>query len=309
MLPKVLLVSHDAGGAEVLAAWCRKYRQYCEMYFTLEGPALRIFQRDFGKLPESDLSVLEFWGAGDFVLTGTSFEASLEREAIALCRELKVHCVSFLDHWDLYTFRFLDRRSGEIIYPDEIWLGDDYAWEYALQEGLPRNLLRRLDNPYFEHLKERMAHRGPQVEEAPPTIIFICEPFSLKLKAKFHEQADGFDDEVKNIEKFLEAATAYAHKVARITVRPHPAEEEGKYEASLARYWGRLPLKYSTETYLLKELMAHTYIIGIESMALATGVFLGKKVISCITGKPWRISLPHREIIRISNYDRFFRTL
>jgi hypothetical protein len=306
MWPNVLLVAHDAGGAEILCAWCKEHQTRHQCFFALAGPARRIFRRDMGEPPLSGLEVMQGFGPHDFVLTGTSLEADLERRAIRLARQAGVRCVSFLDHWDLYAVRFRDAASGAPVFPDEIWLGDDYAWDFALKDGLPRDLLRRVDNPYFAALRRHAAAAPALLDDGRLRLLFICEPVSRKLLATFGPDAKDYDDELANLGWLLQAASAHREAIAQITLRLHPAEPPDKYQGVAAPYWNTLPLAYSTEISLLNDLLAHSHIVGMESMALAIGVIMGRRVISCITGKAWPISLPHREIVRITDYRQLF---
>ena len=96
------------------------------------------------------------------------------------------------------------------------------------------------------------------------------------------------------------------NEIEIITLRLHPSEEFVKYQKLVENYGARLPLEVSTERLLHNDILKHTTIIGVESNALVVGVFLDREVYSCITGKQWEISLPHKEIKRISDFNKLF---
>jgi hypothetical protein len=63
----------------------------------------------------------------------------------------------------------------------------------------------------------------------------------------------------------------------------------------------------SNEAALLEQIMQHDALVGVESMALVVGLTLGRQVFSCIPGRAWTISLPQREIQRITSFDALFQ--
>lgn len=78
----IAIVSHDAGGAEILSSWVRHQSE--RYLLVLDGPAKTIF----GELGPLELSGLKDAVArADWVLTGTSWQSSLENEAIECSTE------------------------------------------------------------------------------------------------------------------------------------------------------------------------------------------------------------------------------
>jgi hypothetical protein len=312
MKPRVHLVANDAGGAEILSAWSEKYRNDYEITATLEGPALRIFQRDDHRaITPSDLGAVSEFGkrtenSGDFLLTGSSLESSLERRAIAYARDKNVRVVTFLDHWDLYRSRFGSDTDWHLHLPDEIWLGDSYAYAHAIREGFPADLLRLVANPYFEKIKASQPIESQQNSTGRLRILYICEPFSRKLRATFGREAEKYDTEETTLAKILASAQRVAPRIERITIRLHPSEANDKYGPVLAPFRNSLPLFVSNGGSLSDEIRAHDWVLGVESNALVVGLLLGKRVKSCVTGKPFEIALPHLEIERVRDTDQLF---
>jgi hypothetical protein len=306
MKQKVLLVAHDAGGAEILSAWYRNNLERFYFMHILGGPAEDIFLRDHSGVRCTNLDVINEFEADDFILTSTSLENDLERNAIAKARELGVRCISFLDHWDLYRERFGNEENWEGNLPDEIWVGDNYAYEYAIKEGFPRDVLKLVKNPYFEAVKAFKNDCVKTPESSRKRILYLCEPISRKLNVTFSGTVADYDNEVQILESFLKTVDQHPNEIEIITLRLHPSEEFVKYQKLVENYGDKIPLEVSTERLLHNDILKHTTIIGVESNALVVGVLLDREVYSCITGKQWEISLPHKEIKRISDFNKLF---
>lgn len=306
MKPQVLIVAHDAGGAEILAAWCTTHRNDHELFIAVQGPAARIFQRDRLNLPHVELEFMERFRRNDFVLTATSLEADLERRAIALAKRHRIHSVSFLDHWDLYRERFGNVDSWRNGLPDEIWVGDEYAFSFALQQGFAENRLRQVVNPYFEAIKN-LGARGEKNHQGRGRILYVCEPISRKLAAAFAEKAPLYHDELAIMENFLQTSVLHREKIESVTLRLHPSEQKAKYEEIVRQFQPAVPVVFSGEALLADDVLNHSVVIGIESNALVIASLLGKPAFSCITGKQWQISLPHKEIRRLDTFQQFFQ--
>ena len=97
----LVVVSHDAGGAEILSDWVRSQSE--PYLLVLAGPAKAIFERKLGKVSSSALrSAID---EADWVLTGTGWQSDMEKEAIDLARRQNKKSISFLDHWVNYKQR------------------------------------------------------------------------------------------------------------------------------------------------------------------------------------------------------------
>ena len=111
---KVAIVSHDAGGAEILSSFVKRYQVPYEA--SLKGPANEIFQRKIGPLKE--ISEYQAINNCDWVLTGTGWSTSFEYDAIKIAKEKDKYVVSFIDHWVNFRERF--NWHGPEILPNEI---------------------------------------------------------------------------------------------------------------------------------------------------------------------------------------------
>ncbi|MFH0909116.1 MAG: hypothetical protein V1929_10165 [bacterium] len=303
---QVLLVSYDAGGAEMLSAWCEARDASDSLTVCAEGPADGIFRRDWPALPRAGLDAMDRFTANDLVLTGTSLEADLERRAMARARKLGIHCVSFLDHWDLYVQRFdAGDRPGTFTLPDELWVGDPYAYQYAVSQGLPSEKLVVVDNPYVRKVRRLAAAYPGCRADGRRRLLYVCEPFTIKLRA-IHDALEGFVNEDEHLGQFLDAARAHRGDIERITVRLHPRDARERFDEIVRSRAGDLPVRLSNEASLVADIMQHDTLVGVESMALVVGLVVGRTIYSCIPGRTWTISLPHPGIHRITTFESMF---
>ena len=87
------LVSHDAGGAELLSSYVRQQGLSC--LYVLEGPALHVFERKLG--PIQTLTLEAALNQASSLLCGTSWQSDLEFMALGQARDLGKPSTAFLE--------------------------------------------------------------------------------------------------------------------------------------------------------------------------------------------------------------------
>ena len=286
---EVSIVSHDAGGAELLSSYVRAHQIKCA--FTLGGPALNVFRRKVG-----DVSTVPIQSAireAKWMLCGSSWESDLEWEAIRLARSNGVKSVAFLDHWGNYRDRFI--RGNELILPDQIWVGDVYA-EIMAKSAFPEVPIQLVDNPYLLELKaEIKAHpivvRGG---EQGLNVLFVSEPLRKHGALRFgNERRWGYTEE-EGLHYLLDNLHVFDRPIVSVVVRPHPSEPNDKYNWMVNKY--NLPISIGGIRPLLEEVIESDVVVGFQSMAMVVGALAKKRVISCIPPGGRVCSLPHQEI-------------
>ena len=286
------VVSHDAGGAEVLSSYVRKMG--ITTLLVLDGPARAIFARKLGSIELSSLE--DAIARSSQVLCGTSWQSNLEFDAIGLARESSKHCVAFVDHWVNYAERFI--RSGKMNHPDEIWVGDSIAERMARRQFAPLPV-RLIANPYFEDIRLELAgiERRRNSGVAGLAVLYVCEPISEHALVRFGNKRHFgyFEDEAMRF--FLGNVACLGASVDRICIRPHPSEAVDKYD--WVKRESNLPIEMGGQRSLVEEVADCDIVVGCESMAMVVGLLAGKRVISCIPpgGKP--CGLPHPQIERL----------
>lgn len=294
----IAVVSHDAGGAEILSSWlCKCEEPYC---LVLDGPAKAIFQRKLGDC--RIIPLLEAVKQCDWVLCGTSWQSNLERLAIVQAKAADKKVVSFLDHWVNYKERF--QEGGVSVYPDEIWVGDVEAEKLA-QTQLPGVPTVMKSNPYFEDLRiqfEKIKISPPDLTRC--SVLYVCEPIREHALIQYGDERYWGYTEEEALAYFIDNINALGHTISSVKIRPHPSESRNKYD------WAKraTPLKIGIggDKTLWEEIAEVDVVVGCESMAMVIGLLAQRRVVSSIPpgGKSCRLPHPgieHMEILLSGN--------
>lgn len=293
----ICVVSHDAGGAEVLASYVAQQGLAC--VYVISGPAISVFERRLGQVVPS-LPLEEGIAQADWILCGTSWQSDLEWRAIDAARGAGKRTVAFLDHWGHYRERFV--RHGIEHLPDEIWVGDPQAEAIALQcfEGRP---IRLIANPYFEDIRQEFAALGKatssEVKGRGLKVLFVCEPLSEHGLREFGDERHWGYTEYDALRFFFENIHALGQVVDRVVVRPHPSEPAGKYDWVMDEFGAHVVV--GGKKNLLQEVAECDVVVGCESMAMVVGLLAGRRTISCIPAGGKKCTLPQPEIESLQN--------
>ena len=286
------LISHDAGGAEILSSYARQQKLEC--LYVLEGPALKIFRRKLGALETCSLE--EAVQQSTSILCGTSWQSDLEFNAIKKMRSLGKHSVVFLDHWVNYRERFT--RSVETCLPDEIWVGDAMA-DVMAKNLFPDTTICLLENPYVNDIRQELAAVKVQGVTSSDgiAVLYVCEPVREHALLRFGDERHWGYVEEEALRYFLANIATLGSPISRVLIRPHPSEPINKYNWALYEF--DLPIEMGGARTLIEEMTESDVVVGCESMAMVVGLVAGKRVISCIPpeGKP--CGLPHCEIEKL----------
>jgi hypothetical protein len=271
----VCVVSHDAGGAEILASYVAEQRLRCR--FVLEGPAVSVFERHLGRVERTPLA--EAVAQCDWCLLGTSWQSDLEWRAIAAARQAGKRSVSFLDHWVNYAERF--ERGGERRLPDEIWVGDEQAHALAARE-FPGLSVTTVTNPYFAYVAREIARYSPAATAKPKAgacVLFVSENLSGHARLRFGDERHWGYTEFDAIDYFFRRAGDLG-EIERVVLRPHPSDPPNKYAQVIAAH---APLAQASRGRpLLEEIAAADIVVGCESVALVAAQHAGRRVLCAI---------------------------
>lgn len=285
------IVTHDAGGAEILSSLMRQYNLCAPI--AVSGPAIQIFAR---KVPNAKrMELMEVIHRCDWLLSGTGWQSEFELDAIDAARAAGKRAVAFLDHWVNYRERFV--RGPRLCLPDELWVGDEYAQSMA-QEYIPEVPVRLVGNPYLDEIKRAC------VEAAAPyatgTALYVCEPVREHALLRYaNERHWGYVEE-EALRYFLAELPVLMPDVKRIVLRPHPAERHDKYAWALRNTPPFVVL--GGDKPLIEEIAHADLVAGCESMAMVVALIAGKRVIGCIPPGGKACALPHTEIQFLRGY-------
>lgn len=284
---KILVVCHDAGGAEIVSAWVKKHAGAFETLALVSGPARRIFTRK-GLSPflskRAAFKLMDRMDSRDLVLTGTSGEADLERRCIRKAKEKGIQTVSYLDHWVHYRERFSYPEKGwETNLPHELWVGDRRA--LALARRLFRHVpVRFVQNEYWREVKARYKVLARRIRPRAGTVLFMSEP------------GHGAFDEHKILKSVLDFLSRSPQKRSLI-IAHHPSESKQKYHKLLARYRHKIRFVREHGT-RVRDFACSDIVIGMRSMGLVLAALLRKKTVSILPASV-PFPLPVRGIVRV----------
>ena len=287
------VVSHDAGGAEVVSSYIRQSRIPC--IFSLAGPAKKIFNRKLGEVANTELNAAI--DKSDWVLCGTSWRSDLEWQAIQLANRKKKKVVAFLDHWSNYKERFT--RFHELHLPDEIWVGDLEA-EAIVRRVLPGMCVRLVENPYLLDVEKNLEVflSKPRAKFSGQVVLYVCEPIREHALMQCGDETHWGYTEEDAMRYFLENINALGTGISEIKIRHHPSEEIGKYETIRAEF--DLPFRMGGELSLEEEICLSDVVVGCESMALVVALLAGKRAISCVPPGGRAPALPLKNLEMLS---------
>jgi len=299
---EILVIAHDAGGAEVIAAYLKKNIEKFDIHAYVAGPAAKIFRREgivFRRIKDSDdavTRVVRKYRRVDFVLLGSGWMTKIEVVALSVAKEESMKTVVYLDSWVNYRERFgYPERGWKKKLPDEIWVGDRKAELLAKQLfSLEIVTIRFVPNEYFRAIKKRAAVFKNKVNNK--SGILVISDLRIPNTKGFLREVIVFLSNIK-----------YKHPVV---IRLHPAERRDRHNQLISEYKNKLDLSLSSNVDLIKDIVAADVVVGMESMALVVALICRKKVVSMLTdGKNNLKVLPFPEIIRIRNSDDLARQI
>ena len=293
---KVLVVAHDAGGAEVLSHFIKSELDLEYLTFLLSGPAVNIFNKNLGKFNIANNLGMAL-RRSQTLLTATSWESDIEYAAINLANKNQIENYAMLDHWVNYKHRFI-RNNIETL-PSNIIVLDGHAKSLAKKEWPNQNVIE-IPNYYLNdqlyRYTQKIGAKSGRVDDN--TILYLWDP-SLKHKERLkleNEVADHseFYDEKDAFSLFLSKITSIPGDPSKIRVRFHPSMTKDDKEKACS-YIG---IKFEiSAAELTDDLLECTSVVGCNSMAMAIALKVGKKVFSSLPNSNYPILIPFKAII------------
>lgn len=290
----VTVVCHDAGATNLIFAWLRAWAETgkldeFEFKLCLSGPAEKIWQLNPVPLPHMKLQteLTKALTNSQTVLTGTGWASSLEHDARRLASVAQIPSIAVIDHWVNYTQRF--ERDGVVVLSDEIWVSDPYAAEMAkkLFKGIA---VVELPNTYLQNLVKEI----PPVKQDCMNLLYVLEPIRNDWSKGVPGEFQALDFFVKNLEKIV------GTEFVSITLRPHPSDAPGKYEAWMQSH-ANLQIHLDNHVNLNDAIANARWVVGAETFAMVIASATGRATYSSLP--PWanRCSLPIGEIIHLQD--------
>lgn len=281
-MKEVLVVAHDAGAAEVIAAYIRTQRSRTHFHVYAAGPALKIMRREhIAYYPIADnqediARIISKHTHVSFVLLGTGWMTHIESRALAEAKKRGLRTAVYLESWGDYRRRFgYPKPSWRKSLPHELWVGDHDAMRLA-QKHFPRSMLRFVKNQYLAKIVSQVKKKKVK----PNRILVMSRP----------------QKEMENIVSELVRGVSQP-----LWIRLHPADKPNRYQKIFKQFGSRV--KKSREKDIVKDLSSARVVVGTETVAMAISALAGIKTISILRPgqKPL---LPQKNIIRVTGPRR-----
>lgn len=265
------IVAHDAGGANILASYCR--RKPDNYRYLLQGPAKAIFEKTLSI--ESEDNFGRFVSECHSFICGTSGKSDLERSIFAQARILNKETTAILDHWINYRERFL--LNGKLVLPNYLITVDRNAYQIA-KETFPECKIEEINNPYLEELYNHYKELTLQKESSYKSeILYISEGFSEHNE----EGKNGSSKDLKYFKEFLHAKQRLFESSLALRIRLHPSENLAKLDQYREIYSDILQSDSSMD--LAIDLSRANCVVGVSSMALVLAASCGIPTFSLLS--------------------------
>jgi hypothetical protein len=265
------IVAHDAGGANILASYCRlkpdNYR------YLLQGPAKAIFGKTLSIESEDDFG--RFVSECHSFICGTSGKSDFERFIFSQARILNKETTAILDHWTNYRERFV--LNGKLVLPNNLITVDGYAYQIA-KETFPECEIEEIDNPYlkefYNHYKELTIQKESSYKSE---ILYISEGFSEYKEVGKNSLSKDFI----YFREFLHVRQRLFDASLALRIRLHPSEDLAKLDKYREIYSDILQSDSSVD--LAIDLSRANCVVGVSSMALVLAASCGIPTFSLLS--------------------------
>ena len=268
------VISHDAGGAEVLSAYVKANPHKNVKYF-LKGPAVKIFQKQ-GLVNDNYHYQGSLTKEFTHLLLSMSWRDEITYEMLKKSKELSIQTEVILDSWYDYAQRFGSPKPGwESILPDAITVVDSVAEKIVYKVGLDKHCnIKKVTNYYLESLKDEYKNFDV-VESECNDLLYLSAPLEEVKGARLAEFAT-----TKTTQFDLLRDISSICRDANITlrIRLHPSENR----RNIDKYLDMIDCNFiiSENQSILHDFQNAKFVLGYSSLALIQGSVLGKITIS-----------------------------
>jgi hypothetical protein len=283
---RIAVAAHDAGAANLIFGWidAGDVPEPAEVF--LAGPAAAIWSR---RLPRITPNLAGLADASiDMLISGTGWASDYEHCARKAARLRGLHTIAAIDHWVNYEGRF--RRGNETELPDELWVSDDVAARIATR-AFPDLPLVIMPNRYLE--REVAAVQAASSRQTSDDILYVLEP----VRDTWGRQLPG---EFQALDYLVDRRNAVGFAAgAKLVLRPHPSDPEGKYDGWIAVH--RDIARLDGARGLAEAIGDVGTVAGCNSFAMVIALAAGRRVLCTLP--PWAPAcvLPHDGIVRVKD--------
>jgi len=286
----ILFAGGDVGGARALLpviAECE--RQELDFAVVSHGHLLRELQSTWRQIALPDELTADrasIW-LTRLDLSVLIFSSSVhDTVALTLARQAKkmgIAVVHLLDNWSNYRLR-LEHDHLPMLVPDFYMVMDELAYDGALAEGIPADVLQITGQPALAGLSDELANfTKASRSEGPIGLVFVSEPVL----------ADQGDDPESPVFRGYTEQTVlrllcrelqrYADQVS-LSILPHPREDRRALEACWREVQGKVPGTIFTGNDGLHHVLTADGVVGMASILLYEAWLVGIPVLSLQPG-------------------------
>lgn len=287
---KVLVIVHDAGGAEIIGAYINKYQKNFDFHCYTAGPAQKIFRRR--KISSATIAankdkiaqIVHKHSDATFALIGTGWMTTIESDALMFAKSLGIKTVVYLEAWWNYRERFgYPNKHWKEHLPDELWVGDKYA-EVIVKKQFPTSVIKYVPNQYFAAIKADYKALKKILVKQKKNILFLSDCTEESYAAL----------------QYLLSVLSEKKSQEHLRIRFHPADDKARYDELIAKYKRNVKIEKSSQKDITRDLLHAKLVIGTETVAMAVSVVVGIKTMSIKkTKQPFL--LPFKQIIQVHN--------
>jgi len=242
------------------------------------------------------VALLEERDAGA-VLTGTSdVDEASDRHLWQAAKILNLQSHALLDHPAFLALRFTE-SDGALVWPSYVYVADAPFAERLREIGAPADRIRIIGDLHHMRLRELLKAAQPAAISSLRSrwgaaghtfvILFVSDCVREMMQAGLH-----FDyDEVEALNALLSRVASGVLPDGNcvrpgrilIVVRPHPRDQDGKYQSVISKFEDDLRIVISSEGASHLALSAADLIAGMNSSMLYEAIVLGRTTVS-LTG-------------------------
>lgn len=284
---KIVIFSHDAGGAQMLSSYLNSNKIF-NVYGICRGPAVKIFKEK--KINVKPINIKKAILIGDIFFTTTSWKSKLEKIAMKNLFLNKKKFITLIDHWVHFKKRFDFKYL-----PNELWSFDKKS--YLICNKYFKNTKVRLKKNFFHKYALNEISKYNKGKNYKSNYLYLTEPISdLNLKL--------YKKKIKISEK--DALNYFLGKCDRkknITIRVHPNDKQKKYKYILKKY-SHLNIKFDDKTNIYMQLAINFNVVSYQSSVLNLAYKNKNRVLCSALTKTFKIHYLKKKNHYIYNHER-----
>ena len=193
------------------------------------------------------------------IITSASANIELEYQFILEAKKKIIPTATFIDIWANYIERF--KYKGKLIFPNYILAIDNYCRNEMIKEGIPKNLIKIIGQPYLECILKKKPKLGNKV-------LLASQPIN-----KNQGNILGYNEK-----DFQGICNKIIDKIGNknILATRHPDESNCKTKHKNIILW--------TNGNGIKDIIKSHTVLGMYSMQMIVGYLWGRKVASIQPG-------------------------